>query len=173
MRAPAITTTMAKQLEFEQEIERLLFNEARLLDEARYDDWLELYTQEAVYWVPAGTKPLEEIDPEWEVSLIYDDWDLMNKRVARLNSPYAYAQKPASRTQRILSNIVIDFSEGKDKCVVSSSYCCYELRAHKMTTFIGRCEHTLVREDKDWKITKKVVDLITRDEVVDSLTFIL
>src|SRR5262245_51119763 len=44
--AAAVTVTLA-------ECEQLLILEARLLDEARFDDWLALFTPDAWYWVPS------------------------------------------------------------------------------------------------------------------------
>jgi len=164
---------MTRNMQPEDVIQGLLYHEARLLDERRYNEWLDLFSEDAIYWVPAGKKPLCEMDPEWEVSLVYDDRNMLAQRVARLNSPYAYTQQPASRTQRILSNMTIAFGENDNTCVTSSAFCCYEVRAHKMNSFVGRCEHTLVGAGSEWKISKKVIDLLTRDEVVDSLSFLL
>jgi len=164
---------VTRNMQLEEAITGLLYNEARLLDERRYKEWLDLFSEDAVYWVPAGKKPLDEIDPEWEVSLVYDDRSMMEQRVARLNSPYAYTQQPASRTQRIVSNVTVALGESDGTFVTSSVLCCYEIRAHKMNTLMGRCEHTVVDAGGQWKIAKKVIDLLTRDEVVDSLSFIL
>lgn len=169
----ADTVNGARNVQLEEAINRLLYHEAYLLDERRYNEWLDLYSEDAIYWVPAGLKPLCEIDPEWEVSLVYDDRNRMEQRVARLNSPYAYTQQPASRTRRVISNVTIALGESEKTCVASSVLCCYEIRVHKMSTFVGRCEHTLVGAGGQWKIAKKVIDLLSRDEVVDSISFIL
>ena len=37
----------------------LLYHEAALLDERRFDEWLALFTDDALYWVPQG----EDGDP--------------------------------------------------------------------------------------------------------------
>ncbi|MEA2987083.1 MAG: hypothetical protein QOD94_3337, partial [Alphaproteobacteria bacterium] len=64
--------------------EQFLVHEARLLDEARFDEWLALFTEDAWYWVPVDA---EQKDPFTTVSLIYDDRRLLETRVRRLASP--------------------------------------------------------------------------------------
>ena len=51
----------------DSDIEKFLFREARLMDEHRYDEWLALWTGDAVYWVPCGH---EDTDPLRQVSII-------------------------------------------------------------------------------------------------------
>jgi 3-phenylpropionate/cinnamic acid dioxygenase small subunit len=38
-------------------VTEFLYLEARLADEARYAEWLALWTDDGVYWVPATTDP--------------------------------------------------------------------------------------------------------------------
>src|SRR5271170_7268675 len=83
-------------------VERFLVHEARMLDEARYDEWLALFTEDAWYWVPS--EPHQQ-NPRDTVSLIYDDRRLLETRVRRLMSANAHAQEPPSRTSRIVANV--------------------------------------------------------------------
>src|SRR5690349_17195752 len=89
-------------------VERLLYLEARLLDEGRLDEWLDLFTANAVYWIPAGA---DNIDTNEHVSIVYDTRRDMERRVARLKSGYAYAEDPPSRTHRVVSNLEIHLPE--------------------------------------------------------------
>ncbi len=77
-----------------EQIEAFLYREARLIDEHRYDQWLSLWTDEALYWVPCNE---DDTDPERQVSIIYDDRGRLGERVARLKSGAAWAQEPKSR----------------------------------------------------------------------------
>src|ERR1700742_5351802 len=67
-----------------------LEREARLLDEAKFDDWLALFTADAWYWVPSEPG---QADPHHTVSLIYDDRRLLETRVRRVASPRLYSQE--------------------------------------------------------------------------------
>lgn len=70
-------------------VETFLFREARLADENRYDDWLSLWTEDVEYWVPANH---DDYDPDEHVSIIYDNRERLQDRIARLNSGGAWAQ---------------------------------------------------------------------------------
>ena len=82
-------------------VQELLFLEVRLLDEGRFDEWLGLYTDDALYWLPiAGDGPREP-------SLIRDSRAGMEERVFRLTKTLAHAQNPPSRTQHDVTNIEV------------------------------------------------------------------
>ena len=72
---------------------RFVLREARLLDEKRFDEWYELFTEDAYYWVPLAAA---QTDPLAHNSLAYEDKLLLKLRIERLKLPTAYAQKPAS-----------------------------------------------------------------------------
>ena len=93
-----------------------LEHEARLLDEAKFDDWLALFTADAWYWVPSEPG---QSNPHDTVSLIYDDRRLLETRVRRLASPRMYSQEPRSRTSRIVANATIEDAEGRAATVRS------------------------------------------------------
>ena len=88
-----------------RQIEDFVYTEARLADEHRCDEWLALWTDDGVYWVPANR---DDIDPTREVSFIYDNRLNIGDRVERLKQGLAYAQDPSSRMRRIISNIEIE-----------------------------------------------------------------
>ena len=92
-----------------KEIEAILYKEARLINEDQLDEWLDLFTQNSVYWVPCNDN---DIDPETHVSMIYDDRNRMEERVWRLQTGLAYGQQPRSKTRHLITNIEI-LEEGK------------------------------------------------------------
>ena len=95
------------------QIENFLYREARLMDEHAYDEWLALWTDDALYWIPSNE---DDIDPERHVSIVYENKIRLEDRIARLKSGAAYAQDPKSRLSRIISNIEI---EPKDNGVLA------------------------------------------------------
>src|SRR2546430_17571973 len=52
------------------DVDQLLVREAWLLDHQRLDEWLGLFTDDAVYWVPLQ---MDQAEPFTTASLIYDD----------------------------------------------------------------------------------------------------
>ena len=85
--------------------EQFLIHEARLLDERRFRDWMELFTEDGTYWVPAVP---DQESPFDQASLFYDDRELMRTRVERLEHPRIHVQTPPSRTAHLIGNTLIE-----------------------------------------------------------------
>ena len=155
---------------FERErVERFIYDEAQLMDEHRYDEWLALWTDDALYWVPSGR---DDIDPKREISLIYDDRVRLQVRITRLKSGFAHAQEPKSRMRRVVSNIVTQEAENGD-VVVFSNFLLTELRRGKQDTFAGRTIHRLRPDNGSFRLASKKVLLVNNDEHIDNLTFLI
>ena len=150
-------------------VHELLYREALLLDEHRLEEWLELFTDDALYWIPAT----DETDPKRHVSLIHDDRRHLEDRVWRLTHEPGPSQQPPSRTSRMISNVLID-DLGDGSVVVRSRFVVYELRKGRDTVLPGAAEHRLVTgEDGKLRIAVKRVDLLHRGEPIHNLSIIL
>jgi 3-phenylpropionate/cinnamic acid dioxygenase small subunit len=145
--------------------ERFLMHEARLLDDARFDEWLALFTGDAWYWVPS--EPGQD-NPHDTVSLIYDDRRLLETRVRRLASPRIYSQEPRSRTSRMVGNVTIE-DGGGNACTVRSKFVMIEYRRESQRLFAGTALHRLVLADGGIRIAWKRVDLVDCDAPHDGL----
>ncbi|HZP75457.1 MAG TPA: aromatic-ring-hydroxylating dioxygenase subunit beta [Pseudolabrys sp.] len=145
--------------------EAFLIHEARLLDDARFDEWLGLFTPDAQYWVPS--EPGQQ-DPHDTVSLIYDDRRLLETRVRRLASPRIYSQEPRSRTTRIVSNVTVE-EEAKDTALIRSKFMMIEFRRNEQRLFGGTAFHRLVRQGGPLRIRFKRVDLVNCDAPLDGI----
>jgi len=152
-----------------QQVEQFIYYEADLMDEHRYDEWLALWTDDALYWVPSGR---DDIDPKREISLIYDDRVRLQVRITRLKSGFAHAQEPKSRMRRVVSNIVTQEVENGD-VVVFSNFLLTELRRGKQDTFAGRTIHILRPDNGSFRLASKKVLLVNNDEHIDNLTFLI
>jgi 3-phenylpropionate/cinnamic acid dioxygenase small subunit len=146
--------------------EQFLLREARLLDEARFDDWIALFTPDAWYWVPSQP---DQPDPHDTVSLIYDDRHLLETRVRRLASPRMYSQEPRSRTSRIVANVTIEEAEGTAR-TVRSKFVMIEFRRDSQRIFGGTAFHRLVHTESGLRIAWKRVDLVNCDAPMDGIT---
>jgi len=149
--------------------EDLLYREARLLDDRRYRDWLEMFDERATYWIPCNG---DGNDPAREVSLVFDDLPRLKDRVERLATGLAHAQNPPSKTKRLISNVEIENSS-EPIATVFSAFILYELRRSKERVFAGRYEHSLRQVGGQWKIASKKAVLVNNDEAIDNLTFIV
>lgn len=86
----------------DDEVQHVLFREARLLDDRRYDEWLAQFAAECLYWVPSRNEPG---DPRTESGIYLDDRRRLTDRVAMIRTGHLHAQIPPSITRRMLSNI--------------------------------------------------------------------
>jgi 3-phenylpropionate/cinnamic acid dioxygenase small subunit len=67
-----------------------VYDEARMLDEGRYDEWLALWLKDGHYWMPLDYK---QTDPLNVTSLMYEDLFMLKLRVERLNGARTFSQK--------------------------------------------------------------------------------
>lgn len=150
-------------------IENVLYQEARFMDEHRYDDWLQMWTDDAMYWVPCNR---DDIDPTKSVSIILDDYQGLKLRIERLKSGAAYGQEPPSKMRRVVSNVELDRGENGEISVFSN-FNLTELRRGRQATFAGRTTHKFRKFDGGLKIAYKKVALVNNDEPIDNLTFLI
>lgn len=159
-----------------REIEQFLFREAGLLDAARFDDWLALFTDTCWYWVPIAP---DQDDPHETVSIIYDDRRLLETRVRRLRNANIHAEEPRTRTSRIVGNVMIEAenADGAD-IVVSSRFQMTEFRRDRQRIFAGGVRHGLVTgagasaggAAGGFRIAWKRVDLVNCNGMLDGIT---
>ncbi|NJN39624.1 MAG: hypothetical protein HC807_00405 [Gammaproteobacteria bacterium] len=83
-------------------IEEFLYHEAHLLDTQRFEEWLELFTEDATYWVPLEQGQNDPLDTS---SIIHDDRTLLELRVKQARHPRAHARKPMARTVHQVGNV--------------------------------------------------------------------
>ena len=146
--------------------ENFLIHEARLLDEGFFDDWVELFTADARYWVPSQP---DQPDPFETVSLMYDDRRLLETRVRRLSDPRIYSQDPRSRTSRLVTNVTVEPATGDPGVLVRSKFVLVEYRRDEQRLFAGTYEHRLVGESAAMRIAFKKVMLVNCDAPLDGL----
>src|SRR6516225_5793935 len=91
-----------------REVEQFLYREARLLDERRFREWLELFTDDVRYWMgartnryPRSSKAIAILDParyieedvtgDDELAILDETKETLMARVARLDTGMAWA----------------------------------------------------------------------------------
>ena len=156
------------------DVELLLFQEARLLDDRRYADWLDLLTVESVYWIPLN--PLDDPATSW--ALAFDDRRRIEDRIAWLGTEKVHGQIPVSQTQRSLANIEV-WKINEKICRTRCTFICHEYRPDKHRHWSGRLDYRLERSPGpstggvNWQIAWKVVTLIDAEGPQENLTVIL
>jgi 3-phenylpropionate/cinnamic acid dioxygenase small subunit len=159
-----------------QEAEDFLYHESLLLDDHQYEEWLKLFAADGSYWIPMD----ENIDPELEPSILFDDMEMLEQRVYQLVNQPHYAQIPPSRTTHLISNVTVHDPGKVDEVIVRCNLAVFELREGdhlqlglgEQRAFAGRCEYRL-RQVEGLAIVLKKVVLINRDLPIINLSFIL
>jgi len=158
-RAPAPPTVS------QGEIERLLYQEARLLDQGRLDEWLALFTDDLTYWVPLEAS---QADPRTTVSLIYNDRRLLEVRVRQFKHPRAHARVPAPRTVHQVSNVLVLEDDGRE-IRIASTLVMIEYRKERQRVWGALVEHRLRRTAEGLRIAAKRVDLANSESELDGI----
>jgi len=159
------------------DVEQFLFREARLLDEGRFREWLELLADDIRYWMPAmgrryrvSSKSLamaradpcrgREFSAEGELAILDETKQSLEKRIARLESGMAWAEDPPSHTCHILSNIAVVEGSPATQIVVHANFVLYRSRGEsEQDSYVGRRHDVLRRVESDWKIAGRKIFL--------------
>jgi 3-phenylpropionate/cinnamic acid dioxygenase small subunit len=150
-----------------EQFELFLIHEARLLDDREFEAWMELFTEDGLYWVPSTQG---EPDPYNQASLFFDDRKLMKTRIERLRHPRIHIQTPPSRCNHMISNVIVEEAdEAAGNYLISSSMMMGEYRLDVQRFFMGRQFHRLVREGDSFRIILKRVNLINCDTAFEAM----
>jgi len=145
-----------------REIEQFLYREARLLDEGRFSEWLDLFTDDARYWMPTRETRLsrdEELSRPGELALFEDDKAFLAMRVKRLETGLAHAEQPASRTRHFVTNVEIVSAED-GQVEVHSNVLVFQSRLERTESFFaGKRADVLRKVDGRWLIARRRVVL--------------
>ena len=150
----------------------LLNLEARLLDEGRLEEWLELFTDDARYRLP-----ITALDDPREPALVDEPRAGMEERVFRLTKTLAHAQNPPSRTQHVTNVEVLELGDGLLE--VRCHQTVHEMRRGDVfhvglgepRVLAARCRYVVV-PGAPWRIREKTCWLLDRENPLDNMTFV-
>lgn len=158
-----------------REIERFLYDEAYLLDERRFDEWLALFTDDARYRMPtrravakstvnARVSVEEELAGAHELAWFDETKATLAVRVMRLKGGIAWAEDPPSRTRRFVTNVCVDPGDVAGEHRVRSYFLLHRTRHQvEREAFAGRRQDLLRRVDGRLRIARREIVL---DEAV-------
>ena len=149
-------------------IEQFLYHEARLLDTQQLEAWLDLFTDDAVYWVPLER---EQNDAAETSSIIHDDRTLLGLRVQQARHPRAHARLPLARTVHQVANVLI-LEETNAAVRVASTLQLIEWRQEKQRVWGALVEHQLRRANGGFRIARKRVDLVNSEAELDGIAIL-
>jgi 3-phenylpropionate/cinnamic acid dioxygenase small subunit len=160
-----------------REVEQFLYREARLLDERRFHEWLELLTDDIHYWMgartnryPRNSKAIAILDPERyveddmtrddELAILDETKETLGQRVARLETGMAWAEDPPSRSRHLITNIEVEPGDAAQEVKVYANFMVYRSRAEtEQDLYVGARRDVLRRVGGVWKIASRRLTL--------------
>lgn len=156
------------------DVAQFLYREARHADENDYDAWEALWTDDALYWVPANGA---DVDPETNVAVIYDNRNRISTRMKQVKTGKRYAQAPPSDLRRIIGNIELlggrPNRDGGVDLEVGANFLAYESRMRVNELWGGRVTYRLRRVEGEIRLAYKKVVLVDNDKPIPTLAFLV
>lgn len=162
----SVDSTTLERVILQHDVEQFLYREARLLDERRLDEWLDLLADELHYWMPMrrnikfGDWDMEFTSHENEINWFDEGKDILAGRIRQINTGVHWPEEPVSRFEHIVTNVEVVSVEG-DTIQVNSKFFCYQNRLQdEVNHFVGRREDVLRRDPQTkFKLVRRKIIL--------------
>ena len=151
-------------LQIRDEVQDFLYREAELLDGGRFQEWLDLMTDDILYQMPVRMtrERGQGGDASADMQFFWDDRATLGLRVQRLKTEFAWAEDPPSRTRHFVTNVRIRPTDVPDELDVRSYLLIYRNRGDtaQYDLISGERQDRLRRVAEAWKLAKRsfVVD---------------
>ncbi len=158
--AGLVETPVATQLA----LERFLYRQAEILDEKRWDEWLDLFTDDGWYWMPAEA---DQVQGDGLPNIFWENHELMRMRIGRNTHPRAHSQAPNNRLCHVVSGVLVESVSEDGDVIVRSRFHCAEYLRYEVRHFVGKYRHYLKNTLDGYRIALQRVDLVNREGPYD------
>jgi 3-phenylpropionate/cinnamic acid dioxygenase small subunit len=149
--------------ELTHEISQFLYYEARLLDDRKLAEWMDLLADDLHYWMPLrNPTTLGEHSTEDQLAHFDHDKQLIHRHVKSLLSGRALSEIPPSRTRHLISNVEVRESRTAGELDVRSAFLVYRGRREREVEIISGARQDRIRtctEGLGWQIASRKVVL--------------
>jgi 3-phenylpropionate/cinnamic acid dioxygenase small subunit len=147
----------------QHEVEQFLYRQAGLLDTKQWQDWIDLFADDGIYWMPPDASY-----KTWDgqPAIFAEDKNLMNVRMGRVLHPDAWSQRPLWGTNHVVSNVILG-KISADEVEVTSRFHMMELRRDDVRHFAGSYLHKLKRTRDGFRIKLQRVDMTNAQAAYD------
>jgi benzoate/toluate 1,2-dioxygenase beta subunit len=152
------------KLEIQHEVEQFLYRQAACLDGKRWQDWIDLFAPDGIYWMPPDAS-YETWDGQ--PAIFAEDKNLMTVRMLRVLHPDAWSQRPLWETNHVVSNVSIQKINKNGDVEVTSRFHMMELRRDDVRHFAGSYLHKLKKTKKGYAIQLQRVDMTNAQAAYD------
>ena len=138
--------------------------EAWLLDERRLSEWLDLFTDDVLYFMPRRKnvprrEAHRELTPLGDLAMLEEDKRYLEMRVARLDTGMAWAEDPPSRTRHLVGNLeVTPLARGEVQA--RTAFLVYRSHLETDHQLLSGCRDDVLRKVQGaWKIARRTIVL--------------
>jgi len=155
----------------DRELIDFVYREARLIDEKRFEEWYELFTDDARYWMPLTRG---QPDGATHTSLFYEDKLLLKVRIARLRSPNAFSQQQPSYCQHVLQQPQVEEADADSRhFLIRTPFLYVESQLDRQLILAAVAWHHLTSFDGSLRIRMKKIELLNCDAALPSIQLFL
>lgn len=151
-------------------IQRFLFEEAELLDQRRYREWLALFAQEFSYRVPARFHRQQDgLKDKWEITreisgnndlpIVLHDRASMEAQIIRIESGRSASDAPPWFTTRLITGVIADEDRQSGHFHVRSRFLIQRYKRGREQFIAGARQDLLLRTGDDLHIVQRSVIL--------------
>ncbi|RMX07600.1 hypothetical protein D8I35_00135 [Corticibacter populi] len=151
------------------EVAAFIWQEADMLDNELYQDWLRLWSGDGLYIVPIDPKATDFANT---LNYAYDNAHMRELRVQRLTGGESISTSPEPRTVRMVSRFRVAAEDG-DTVTVRCAQFLTDFRKENAHQYTANLIYTLRRHADSFLIDRKVVRLINSDDVLQTIGYIL
>jgi 3-phenylpropionate/cinnamic acid dioxygenase small subunit len=145
-------------------VEQFLYRQSDFLDSKRWQDWIDLFAPDGIYWMPPDASY-----KTWDgqPAIFAEDRNLMTVRMNRVLHPDAWSQRPLWETNHVVSNVTIDKKSPRGEIIVRSRFHMMELRRDDVRHFAGSYTHHLKKTKSGYAIKLQRVDMTNAQAAYD------
>ncbi len=148
-----------------------VYQEAELLDERRFGEWLSLFADYGRYWIPAQAG---QTDARLQVSLLLEDKLLLRARIERLAGDRTFSQQPPSRSLHVLQRPSVTATDhDRREYRLRTRYMYIETRGAEQHMFACTASHMLIATADGLRIGEKRVDILNADAPLPMIQLLL
>ena len=158
------SVTVTKQQALWLELMPFYIREAWLLDERRFKEWVDLFTDDVLYFMPRRKNvPRREAHRELtalgDLAIFEEDKRYLEMRVARLDTGMAWAEDPPSRTRHLIGNLEAELPENGE-VAARTAFLVYRSHLETDHQLLSGCREDMLRNvDGAWKVARRTIVL--------------
>ncbi|NIO11933.1 MAG: 3-phenylpropionate/cinnamic acid dioxygenase subunit beta [Deltaproteobacteria bacterium] len=141
------------------EILHFLYLEAKLLDDRRFSEWLNLLAEDISYRMPLPLNKARTLEYSPQTEILSENIDSLRVRVNKLTTEFAWADTPPSRTRHLIANVAIKTTNKAEQVEASSFFLLSRTRLGEPSPdlYSGERQDLVRKVNGAWRLAKRTI----------------